>query len=76
MDARRHFVGQKAAVMLEELDGQHSDVFERFENPARNLFGRALDGQLQRRSGRKREPENTAAMVVFHKRVKSSFAVA
>jgi len=28
VDARSHFVGEQAAIVLEELDGQYPDVFQ------------------------------------------------
>src|SRR5205807_8372376 len=43
VDARRHLVGEETALVLKKLDGQNTDIFERFEDAAGNVFRRALE---------------------------------
>ena len=47
VDARRHFVGEEAALVLEKLDGQHPDVIQRLKNAAGKVFGGALDRRIE-----------------------------
>src|SRR5207245_8978736 len=58
VDAGRHFVDQKLALMLKKFKGKHADVFQGFENAAGGVFGGALDGFLKTRRGGDGEPEN------------------
>ena len=76
VDARGHFVGEKFALVLKKFKGKHAHVLEGFENAVGGTFRRALDGRLKARSGGERQPEDAAAMVVFHERVNGRFAVA
>src|SRR5438094_9564119 len=76
VDARRHLVGQQAALVLEKLDGQYADILQRFHNSAGNILGRALHRRLKSRSRRKREAKNAAAMMLFTERVKSGLSLA
>ena len=76
VDARGHFVGEQAAIVLEELDGEYADIFQGFEDVAGGVFGGALNERLEAGSGRERKPENAAAMVVFDERINGRFAVA
>jgi hypothetical protein len=75
VDARSHFVGEKHALMLEKFDSEDSDVFQRFKDPAGDVFGGTLDRGIKARSGREGEPENAAAVVVFHERINGRFTV-
>src|SRR2546430_15091509 len=43
VDARGHLVGEETALVLKKLDGQNTDIFERFEDAAGNVFRRALE---------------------------------
>jgi hypothetical protein len=47
VNARRHFVSEEAALVLEKLDGQHADVLQRLENATGNVFGGALDRRIE-----------------------------
>src|SRR5882672_10065272 len=69
VDARGHFVGEQAAIVLEEFDGQYTDVFQGFEDVAGGVFSGALNESHKAGSGRERKTENAAAMVVFDERI-------
>src|SRR2546430_17375780 len=71
VDARRHLVGQQAALVLEKLDGQYADILQRLQNSAGNVLGRALHPRLQLRSKTKSEAKETAALMGLHDMVKS-----
>lgn len=47
VNARRHFVSEEEAPLLEKLDGQHADVLQRLENATGNVFGGALDRRIE-----------------------------
>src|SRR5712664_4721272 len=47
VDARSHFVGEQAAIVLEELDGQYPDVFQGFEDVAGGAFGGTLNRRFE-----------------------------
>jgi len=76
VDARSHFVGEEAAIMFEEFDGENADVFQGFEDLAGGVFGGTLNRRLETRSGRERKTEYAAAMVVFDEWINGGFAVA
>src|SRR6266404_3366081 len=76
VDARGHFVGEQAAIVLEELDGEDADILEGFQDLAGGVFGGTLNGRFEARSGRERKTKNAAAMVVFDERINGRFAVA
>src|SRR5260370_28663538 len=54
VDAGSHFIGKKLALVFEKFDGEHADVLQGFEKAAGGVFGRALNGGLRRRGGRRR----------------------
>jgi len=76
MNAGSHFVGKETAIVFEELDGEDTDIPEGFEDMAGGLFGGALNGRFETRSGCERKTENAAAMVVFDERIDGRFAIA
>jgi hypothetical protein len=76
VDPRGHFVGEELALMLEKFDGEHSDVFQRFEDAVGDVFRGALDGGLEARGGRDGKAEDAAAVVIFDERVDGGFAIA
>ena len=76
MNARSHFVGEQAAIVFEKLDGEDADIFKGFQDVAGGVFGGALNGRFEARSGRERKTENAATMVVFDERIDGRFAVA
>src|SRR5882762_6722768 len=76
MNAGSHFVGEEAAIVFEELDGEDTDIPEGFEDMAGGLFGGALNGRFETRSGCERKTENAVAMEVLDERINGGFAVA
>ena len=60
--ARRHFVGDQLAALHEELDGQHADVLEMFEQLARRALRLARERGVA--VGRAREAQDAVAMHV------------
>ena len=74
VDARRHFVGEQAAILFEKFDGEDADVLELVENAARGFFGGALDGGIESRRGSQGEAEDAASMVVLDQGIDGGFA--
>src|SRR5712691_5712125 len=71
-----HFVDEQRSLMFKELEGEDADVLQGFKDAVGGSFGRALNVGLKARGGGQRQPEDTAAMMVFNKGVDGGFAVA
>jgi hypothetical protein len=75
VDARSHFVDEKFALMFEKFEGEHADVLQRFENAVGGSFRGTLNIGLKARGGSERQPEDAAAVVIFHERINGGFAI-
>src|SRR5256885_8598171 len=73
MDAWRHFVGQQAATVFEEFDGQDTDVLEGLEHATRSVFGGALERGIETRRWRERKAQDAVAVMIFHQWIKGGF---
>lgn len=74
VDARSHFVGEEIALMFKKFDGEDTNVFQRFEDAVSCALGGALDAGIEAWSGREREAEDAAAVMVFDERVDGGFS--
>src|SRR5258708_17339342 len=76
VDARSHFVNEKFPLVLKEFKGEDADVFQGFEDAGSGPFGGTLDAGLKTRGGRERQAEDAVAVMIFHERGDSGFAIA
>src|SRR5882762_5415098 len=76
VDARSHFVNEKFSLVFKEFKGEDADVFQGFEDAVGGPFGGTLDAGLKTRGGRERQAEDAVAVMIFHQRVDSGFAIA
>src|SRR5215471_21002740 len=70
VNSRRYFVGKQVTVAFKQLNCQNANVVESFEDAPRGVFGFLLQRPRKLWGGSEREPKNSAAVTVFHQRIK------
>src|SRR5579859_7818305 len=71
---RRHFIRHKFAVALKKFNRQHAHVIQLFHHAPRRELRRLLQFRAQVRRRRNRKPQNSAAMMILHQRIKRRLA--
>src|SRR5580704_17042653 len=69
MDPRSHLVREQFPIALEEFNGQHTYIVQRFEHLARRILGSLLYFRTDAWGRSQRQPQNAVAVMILDQRI-------